>query len=277
MYERILVPTDGSQSAEAAARHGAVIAEAFDASIHVISVVTKRGRRVRFTQAQAETAVSTVADFLEQESGRSCQPVTERGRPYETILEYSSANDIDLIVMGTHGRRRLRRAFLGSVTERVLKLANAPVLAVPPRAGARAVKGYDTVLIPTDGSPAGTAAVDHGVAIAERVDASVRVLFVIEGERGLPSLDDPLREEAVETLDAVAERAAGRDVPLSTHTQPGAPHEVISNFVSSSGIDLVAMGARGRAGIHRTLLGRVTSRVLRTCDAPVLAVRGETN
>jgi len=276
MYDRILVPTDGSPSAEAAARYGLVIAEAFGASIHVISVTGDTERSERLADAQARDAVSKLEELIEQESDRSCQSVIEHGRPHEAILSYSSENGIDLIVMGTHGRRGLSRVLLGSVTERVIRLSNDPVLAVPPHAIGREREGYDRVLIPTDGSPGAAAAVEHGISIAERLGASVRVLYVIEGERGLPPIGDPLRDEAIEVLEAVAKGTSDRDVSLTTHMQPGTPHEVINNFVSAHGIDLVAMGTHGRSGVRRHLLGSVTERVLRTSDAPVLTVRQDT-
>jgi len=276
MYDRILVPTDGSPSAEAAARHGLVIAAAFDASVHAISVVGDDERNERLAEAQAKDAIANLEELVEQESDRPCQSVIEHGTPYEAILSYASENDIDLVVMGTHGRRGLSRVLLGSVTERVIRLSNDPVLAVPPHAIGREREGYETILVPTDGSPAATAAVDHGIAVAERLGASVRVLCVIEGETGLPPIGDPLRDEAVESVEDVAERASEREVTLTTHVQPGTPHEVINNFVSAHGIDLVTMGTHGRSGLRRHLLGSVTERVLRTSDAPVLTVRQDT-
>ena len=276
MYERILVPTDGSRSAEAAARHGLLIAKAFDASVHVISVIPERERGRRLRSAQAQDAISELEELIEEESDLSCRSVIEQGSPYEAILSYASENDIDLIVMGTHGRRRLSRALLGSVTEHVIRLSNKPVLAVPPLAIGREREGYERILIPTDGSPAATAAVDHGISIAERVGASVRVLCVIEGETGLPPIGDPLRDESVEVVEEVAQRASDHDVSLSTHVQPGTPHVVINNFVSAHGIDLVTMGTHGRSGLRRHLLGSVTERVLRTSEAPVMTVRQDT-
>jgi len=276
MYERILIPTDGSRPAEGAARHGIVIAEAFDASVHLISVVDDRERSERFGEEQARDAVSTLEELVAQESDLSCRSVVEHGSPHEAILSYASANDTDLIVLGTHGRRGLDRALLGSVTQRVIRLSNDPVLAVPPHAIGRESEGYDRILVPTDGSPAATAAVDHGISIAERLDASVRVLYVIEGETGLPPPGDPLRDEAVEVVDAVAERASEREVALTTHVQPGNPHAAINDFVGAYGIDLVTMGTHGRSGLRRHLLGSVSQRVLRTSDAPVLTVRQDT-
>lgn len=272
MYDRILVPTDGSRSAEAAARHGLLLAEAFEAPLHVLSVIDDRDPG-GLAEAQARDAVSTLEERFEQESDLSCRSAIEHGSPYEAILSYASDNDIDLIVMGTHGRSGLSRVLLGSVTERVIRLSSDPVVAVPPHALVRERDGYERILIPTDGSPAATAAVDHGVAIAERTGAAVRVLCVIERERRLPPVGDQLRDEASEAVAAVAQRASNRDVSLTTHVQPGTPHEVINNFVSAHGIDLVTMGTHGRSGLRRHLLGSVTERVLRTSDAPVLTVR----
>jgi len=276
MYDRILIPTDGSRSAEAAARHGLVIAEAYDASVHVISVTDEKVRSKGLAEAQAQDAISTLEELFEQESDLSCQSVIEHGSPHEAILSYASENDIDLIVMGTHGRRGLGRVLFGSVTERVIRLSNDPVVAVSPHAMAREREGYDTILIPTDGSAAATATVDHGISIAERLGTSVRVLYVIEGEKGLPPIGDPLRDEAIEVLEKVEEQASDRDISLTTHVQPGTPHEAINNFVSAHGIDLVTIGTHGRSGLRRQLLGSVTERVLRTSEAPVLTVQQDT-
>jgi nucleotide-binding universal stress UspA family protein len=276
MYDRILVPTDGSPFAEAAARHGLVIAEAFGASVHVISVTGEKERDERLAKAQAQDAISHLEEFFEQESDLSYHSVIEHGTPYEAILSHASENDIGLIVMGTHGRRGLSRVLLGSVTERVIRLSNGPVLAVTPHTIGREWEGYDKILIPTDGSTSATAAVEHGITIAERLGASVRVLCVIKSRTGLPPIGDPLRDKAVEVLEAVSERASDRDVSLTTHVQPGIPHEVINNFVSSHGTDLITIGTHGRSGIRRHLFGSVTERVLRTSDAPVLTVRQDT-
>jgi nucleotide-binding universal stress UspA family protein len=276
MYDQILVPTDGSRSAEAAAHHGLVIAAAFDASVHLISVTDDRERSERLAKAQAQDAISHLEELLEQESDLSCRSVIKHGSPHEAIISYASENDIDLIIMGTHGRRGLSRVLLGSVTERVIRLSNDPVIAVPPHAIGRERERYERILIPTDGSPGATAAVEHGMSIADRLDASVRVLCVIDGETGLPPIGDKLRDKAVEVVEDVAEQASERDVSMTTHVQPGIPHEVINNFVSAHGIDLVTMGTHGRSGIRRHLLGSVTERVLRTSDAPVLTVRQDT-
>jgi len=275
MYDRILVPTDGSRSAEAAARHGVVLAKAFDASLHVISVVAGRERGEQLSEPQARDAVARV-EALVEDAGVGCRSTVEHGRPHEAILSYASATDVDLVVMGTHGRGGLSRLLVGSVADRVIRSSDDPVVAVPPRAIDRETERYQRVLLPTDGGPAAGAAVEHALSIAERMGATVRVLGVIEGVTGLPSLGDPLREAATEAVEAVAERASDREVTLTTHVQPGTPHEVINRFATAHGIDLVAMGTHGRSGVRRQLLGSVTDRVVRTSDVPVLTVRQDT-
>ena len=113
------------------------------ASVHIISVVSEQARGDRLAKAQAQDAISTLEDLFAQESDLSCQSVIERGRPHEAIRSYAAETDIDLVVMGTHGRRGLSRALLGSVTERIIRLSNDPVLAVPPHAMGRERDGYE--------------------------------------------------------------------------------------------------------------------------------------
>jgi len=286
MYDRILVPTDGSQNANAAARHGRWLADEFDATVHILSVVdtgaysdqladldeSVRERRTAL-EDQANDAVTTVETILDGTSEIPYYSVIEHGVPYETILDYVSENDIDLTVMGSHGRGGLDRLLLGSVTERVVRLSDVPVMTVPPTRIDQEAVECNSVLIPTDGSAAADAAVPHAIAIADHLGATVRVLYVIRSGRGLPSPSDPERTEAEEIVGAVAEKGDQREVDVKTHVQAGSPHDRIRSFISKHGIDLVTMGTHGRSGVKRYLLGSVTEKVLRTSDAPVITAR----
>ncbi|WP_101294200.1 universal stress protein [Halegenticoccus soli] len=138
MYERILIPTDGSETARSAVQRAVDFARRYDATLHALYVV--------------DTAAFGTADFdadvmlegFEQEGKRAVEYVAEaardaavpvetaivHGSPERTILRYADDNDIDLIVMGTHGRRGLERYLLGSTTERIVRSATVPVLTV---------------------------------------------------------------------------------------------------------------------------------------------------
>jgi nucleotide-binding universal stress UspA family protein len=151
MYKHILYPTDGSEGAEAAMEHVRQIAEAFDATVHVLHVIDTRQFKVgmgsnylsgvksytgdrpteeerrRALEERAEPFVEEVAAELE---GIDTVPVAREGNPHEVILDYLDENDIDLVVMGTEGHTGVERYLLGSVSEKVVRLADAPVVTV---------------------------------------------------------------------------------------------------------------------------------------------------
>ena len=140
MYDRILVPTDGSRPTAESVKHAATLARAHDAVVHVLYVVDRR----RYRAATEDTKEEIVA-ALEEEGERAIDDAVTRladdgvetvseireGIPYKTVLAYAEEADIDVIVIGTHGRTgRDRRVALGSVTERVVQNAETPVLVV---------------------------------------------------------------------------------------------------------------------------------------------------
>ena len=147
MYERILVPTDGSDVAEAAVAHALDLAEKYDAEVHALYVVDvdsvnlslgteqvdrlKQGRfdEMEELKQKAEEATGAVA-ALGGERGVDVVEHVSGGRPHTVIGDYAESHDIDLIVMGSHGRAGVRRALLGSVTERTLRSTHVPVLVV---------------------------------------------------------------------------------------------------------------------------------------------------
>lgn len=140
---------------------------------------------------------------------------------------------------------------------------------------------YDTILVPTDGSNAATTAACYGIALADRFDATVHALSVVDPDRfvtdAVGDVDDLVRrqrarleERAREAVDHVAERATG---PVETHVVEGRPASVLSTAIEDYDVDLVAMGTHGRSGVDRYLLGSLAERTIRTAGVPVLAVR----
>ncbi|ELY85126.1 universal stress protein [Natrialba taiwanensis] len=147
MYERILVPTDGSTVAQAAVEQAIDIATQYDAEVHSLFVAdtdaiayglgTEQVDRIRqgefreMTELRedAEAATGYVTDAAEA-AGLTTYERHAGGQPHRMIADYAEDNDIDLIVIGSHGRSGVRRALLGSVTERVLRSTHVPVLVV---------------------------------------------------------------------------------------------------------------------------------------------------
>jgi nucleotide-binding universal stress UspA family protein len=141
MYDSILIPTDGSAESAEAAEAGLDLAEELDAEVHAISVVdaelvasttytTGAAKNEERMHEEAEENAAEVAEGA-RERGLEAVEVVETGIPAEKIVEYADEN-VDAIVIGTHGRGGMRRVLLGSVTDKVVRTASVPVVTVRP-------------------------------------------------------------------------------------------------------------------------------------------------
>lgn len=146
-YSRILVPTDGSENAEDSSPHGVAIARNFGSEIHVLNIVDLQDAGGAFSagglekefverlEARGQEAVDRVANEIkEADSDVAIQTAVERTTSFDGaadgIREYVENNEIDLVVMGSHGRSNLKRQLLGSVASSVLRTVDVPVLVV---------------------------------------------------------------------------------------------------------------------------------------------------
>jgi nucleotide-binding universal stress UspA family protein len=136
---------------------------------------------------------------------------------------------------------------------------------------------FDTIVIATDGSESVRRAVDVALDLAERFDATVHALYVVDASE-VDSSPDRLREEMREALtergeSALQEVAESTDRDVTTAVREGRPATVVGDYARDVDADVVAMGTRGRHGENRFLIGSVAERVVRTCPVPVLTVR----
>ncbi|ELY38532.1 universal stress protein [Natronorubrum tibetense] len=132
MYDDVLIPTDGSDGTRQSITHGVTIATQFDATIHALSIVPEGPLGTLQSDAAAPAAhraVERVAVDAER-AGVDVETAVEQGVPHEEILAYADEHDIDMIVMGTQGRTGLDRVLVGSVTERIVRMADVPVVTV---------------------------------------------------------------------------------------------------------------------------------------------------
>ncbi|RQG99956.1 universal stress protein [Natrarchaeobius oligotrophus] len=132
MYQNVLIPTDGSDGTRRSIVHGLTIAERFGARVHALSVVPE-GPLGTLESEEATPAAHRAVEHVESEARRAGLEVAtavDHGVPHEEILAYAEAESIDVIVMGTQGRTGLDRVLVGSVTERVVRMADVPVVTV---------------------------------------------------------------------------------------------------------------------------------------------------
>jgi nucleotide-binding universal stress UspA family protein len=146
-YSRVLVTTDGSENAEVAIPHGTAIAQSYGSDVHVLNVVDIQaaggmfdagGLEKEFLErldARGQTAVDSVANKIEDSApDLAVTTAVERTASFEGVAsgirEYVEENEVDLVVMGSHGRSNLKRQLLGSVASTVLRTVDVPVLVV---------------------------------------------------------------------------------------------------------------------------------------------------
>ncbi|MEF8914152.1 universal stress protein [Natronomonas sp.] len=289
----ILVPTDGSEGAEIGARRGVDLAASIGADLHVLSAVDIREtepalsnlsaddklEQEQLLEEQAERAVDTVVRLARSHiSGRITTTVEQR-TPVRAITDYADTHDIDLIVMGTHGRSDLEQVLLGSVAEKTLRTSSVPVVTVPPSADIEEVGEavYDDILLPTDGSEGSEAAVELALAWADVYDATLHTLYSVDTSRfaGVDErsqIHDALEETGREALETVRERARESGVSVAGNIGNGPAARVIRSYSEEHDIDMVVMGTHGRSGVKRYLIGSVTETVVRTADIPICCV-----
>jgi nucleotide-binding universal stress UspA family protein len=138
MYDRVLLPTDGSAGMERVIDHAAGLADVHDATLHALYVVDTAS----LTDLPMESSWEGVTTALEREGETALEAVERRvsnvdvrtsiveGSPSRDIVAFADEEDCDLVVMGTHGRAGVERWIIGSVAERVVRESTVPVLTV---------------------------------------------------------------------------------------------------------------------------------------------------
>ena len=143
---RILLPTDFSPYSVEATKYACAFAEKFDAELHLLHVLETHisstpefaaglalPTQVKESKEACENGLAKVLDSAWAQSRRTkIVRVAVDGTPFVEIIRYAKAQNIDLIVMGTHGRSGLAHVLLGSVAERVVRKAACPVLTIRP-------------------------------------------------------------------------------------------------------------------------------------------------
>jgi nucleotide-binding universal stress UspA family protein len=289
-YDDVLVPTDGSPGMQGAIARAVDIARLDDATVHSLYVAdTETDLLVAETEAEpvvrraleergrdATLEVTRVAE----NHGLTAENEVREGIPYQEILAYSHDADIDLVVMGNRSAGEGDQG-VGSTTERVAVVSEAPVLSVPFDDDSSVTESrytmYDHILVPTDGSDPADRAADLALDIAEQYGADVHAVYVVDtttyGSEDTPrSIIGLLKEGGANAVEAVAVEARDRNLPVTTDVLRGVPEAEILEYAAGVDADMIAVGTRGRGATPNQVLGSITGRVLQQATMPVLTV-----
>lgn len=299
MYSKILVPLDGSATAEAVLPYAEAFAAGFKTAVELVSVIDI-GAMMTHLAADKVHKLDTLIATEEKNSARYLENAAKifsrfptecrivRGHPAETILETTSKDRDTLIAMATHGRSGAKRWLLGSVAEKVLRGTTNPLFLVRAAAAkASPQRIINSIVVPLDGSVLAERILPTVANWARALDVEVTLIRAFEfpasayygSEDDLPdyaAFREKARKESAEYLKEKEDFLVGQGVrTVSTLTMEGPAADEIISYAQTAPRAVIAMSTHGRSGVRRWILGSVTEKVVRHGDDPVLVVRGE--
>ncbi len=290
---RILCPVDLSEFSMRAYRHALSVASHYNARLFVQHVVEPwRHNHVdyapspelydEFCRTLRENAEKELQQFV-----RACahdevqiESVVQDGIVTDNILAFAKGQNVDLIVMGTHGRRGFDRLMLGSVTERVMRRAACPVLTVnkpsqdlPDSDRPLGPIDLNRIFFCTDFSENSRRALDYAISLMEEYEAELTLLHVLEQVPSPDMILDALAA-ATEQLHALISPDARNPSKGKSEiaVRIGKPYQQIIQAAAETRVDLVIMAVRGRGALDLALFGSTTYRVMQFGSCPVLVV-----
>jgi nucleotide-binding universal stress UspA family protein len=295
--KKILLPTDFSRCANQALAQALYLAEQYKAELHMLHAtvlldddpnhpdhhfpnkeeIHQRMQKLAKDRMLANLAAQRVGDLKikqVQRRGISVAPI---------ILEYAREQDLDLIVMGTHGRRGLGHLFLGSVAEEVVRLAHCPVLTIRERKEERPVDQVKRILVPVDFSEHSRQALVYAKTLADFYGAHLQLVHVVEDAK-YPAFYMAERFSYFDVAPAVAttahkelikffQEAPGPEVIAEMHVLEGRAAPDLVKFAEQHASDLIVIATHGLTGLEHVVLGSVTEKVVRRAPCPVLTVK----
>ena len=287
---QILVPTDFSENAESAMNYAIDLAKQCSATLHLLHTpVIPTYLLMDLSYSPGPEAVTRILNDSQEALDAQAQKLIEagvehftairEGTAHEVIRDYAKEHDVDLVIMGTHGRTGVAKLMYGSVTERVVKTVHTPIIVVPP--GASQVPSAIVMCYDFSG-PAKRAAKVAG-AIHEVFRGPLHLVHsyldvwgeytdrgAVVGEAA-ERRREALRLGLQEMLEKDAEALFPADADATeVHLVTGDPAESILRVANDVGATLICAGTTGKSGIARLLIGSVARRLLHESEVPLL-------
>lgn len=283
MFNKFLIPVDGSNPAKRAAKYGLELAVKYDAPVDLLYVV-ETGRLTDDEAKKREHGNAILEEVMELDidGTPSIETHLTEGNPSSVITEHVADNDIDLVIMGRHGQTGVGEHLFGTVADRVLRSVEAPILTV---AGDQIQKEtgrtYEDILLTTDGSEVAERAVPYSADLAQRTGGTLHLLTVVDvqseaGPFDAGGISDEYREqlesEGQNSLNQIIEEIDTTNIDLQSSLVKGTPSAEIATYTDENDIDLLVMASEGETNIVGQYTGSTTRKVLRTVTRPVLVV-----
>jgi nucleotide-binding universal stress UspA family protein len=296
MFERIVVPLDGSRLAEGALRHAIAVALACQAELRLVRVVERQeGERHvpdllawQLRLAEARSYLEGVQRWL-VEKGLQAEVVTMEGSPARRIVDYTHEQEADLVILSSHGRSGLERWNVSGLVQKVIQDVKTSLFLVPayqePVWGEEAI-GYRRIMVPLDGSKRAEYTLPLAECLASYWDAELLFVHVLVPPRlfqrlppaagetaALQRIVEHNQEEAAAYFAALQER-----LPVRSQVRLHVSEDVVSTFydvVHWEDIDLMLFAAHGQTCSHKRRYGSLVTCCLLYGCAPTIVVQDQ--
>ncbi len=291
MFARILVPLDGSKTAEMVLPYSAELASRFGSEVILVtvseSVAPDTNHLYRTYLKHATRKLRLQLDGWGTRETVAVQSDVLTGRPADQILKSATEKNIDLILLASHGSSGEGPWLLGNIAAKVLRATDRPVLLIRERARETALEQRNLIrriLVPLDGSKTGEAALCYAVALAKKMTAEIVLIEVFEpvstvGATGISYSireDESVRKALMSYLDSVAQPLKDDGLNVRSEVIFGDAANQIMKYAEHNGVDLIAVSSHGRTGAGRWVFGSVTDKILHAGNVALLVSRTTT-
>jgi nucleotide-binding universal stress UspA family protein len=274
--KRILLATDFSDASLATLPYVEAVADYYGSEVYAVHAVGTGVFSLLPRQEQKKLLGEAEPKMREFFSGRSeffshCKQIVRGGDPAEVIRQLSEGTGTDLLVLGTNGRKGLKRFVLGSVAEEIFRLVPWPVLTVGPKAKKTSQEiQFRHILFATDLAPSSVAALPCAIRVAHERQAALTLLSVTHSSQEKSAIGARLKD----LIPAEAKSLAN----IETLVRVGSPASAILRTTETVSADLIILGVRGggtwgRAATHAP--GPVAYNVIAQAPCPVLTIRSQ--
>jgi nucleotide-binding universal stress UspA family protein len=278
--KKILFPTDFSECADAALGWALVLAKNFEAKLEMLHISTPdkidHDQQLMANFPTFDACVELLLEFADSKLDRTIEDSdlveinhTTRysANPAETITRYAEEAGIDLIVMGTHGRKGLSHMLMGSVAGELVSTAPCPIMTI--RQQKEATKDVHRILLPIDFSDASKVAARYGGVLAKITGARLHVVHVLPPEQ---DIENGQRQEAEEKVRDFMSKCQVM-INFEVHIEQGKESRKIVDVADNEDNTLIIMASHGENKVDLNMLGSTSYRVVRSAHNPVLIVK----
>jgi nucleotide-binding universal stress UspA family protein len=295
MFRNVMVPVDGSPFSREAVLQGLRLASLYGATLRLVRVASSPPYQagpeavlglasVDAVHAEELAEIYAIAAECRAHSTIKVTASVERGPIVDALCGYARRNGVDVIVMRSHARTGLARAWFGSVADSLIRESGIPVLIVRPPSVATGLErgGYRRILVPLDGSVLAEQSIPAAVSLARHENSSVLLLFVVVSAAGSESREllspiGPVSQREASEVQSYLDNIViqyGTRVQMLTRIMivPSDVPSAILRAADADEADLIAMSSRGRGMMARTLGGSVSDRIMRESSISTLVV-----